>query len=337
MRITHRARVHPLRDGGSVQPNGHQLIDGLLRGDRASLARAISFVENAAPSSMKILDAVYPRTGKAYRIGVTGPPGAGKSTLVSRLVGELWSEGKSIGVVAVDPSSPFTRGALLGDRVRFQEIPDDPRFFVRSMASRGSSGGLAFRTGEVCDLLDASGKDVLVIETVGVGQSELDGAAAVHTTVVVLVPESGDEVQAMKAGLMEIGDVFTVNKADRVGADRMARCVEEMLHLGAGGDGWKAPVVLLSALSGDSFPLFLDALRRHEDHIRKSGDFARLKIERGRAKIEEIVERERNREFWKRSEVECSFEEALAQLAGGKTTPYREAARMLDQFRREGK
>lgn len=316
-----------------MRTDGLQLIDGLLGGDRTSLARAITLVENEAPSAMDLLDRLYPKTGRAFRIGVTGPPGAGKSTLVSRLVTELWKTGKSIGVVAVDPSSPFTRGALLGDRVRFHDIPDDPGFFVRSMASRGSSGGLAHRTEEVCDLLDASGKDVIVIETVGVGQSELDIASAVHSTIVVLVPESGDEVQAMKAGLMEIGHIFVINKSDRLGANRMARGVEEMLHLGAAQTGWEPPVVLLSALSGDRFPDLIEAIGRHRKHLDTTGEFEELRVERARSRTRGIVDETLSEEFWNREEVSTRFEDSLAKVAAGVSSPYREASELLLKFR----
>ena len=315
--------------------DGLSLMDGLLDGDRVSLARAITLVENSAPSSSDLLDRVYPLTGEAYRIGVTGPPGAGKSTLVNRLVSELWNAGKRIGVVAVDPSSPFTRGALLGDRVRFHDLPDDPGLFVRSMASRGSSGGLACKTGEVCDVLVASGRDVIVVETVGVGQSELDIAAAVHTTIVVLVPESGDEVQAMKAGLMEIGDLFVVNKADRLGAERMARGVEDMLRLSPSREGWTPSVILLSALSGDRMPDLMGAIEQHRQHLESSGKLAALKIDRARTRIHQIVEESLRVDFWKKEGVEARLDNALTRIRDGSSSPYREASELLKEFRLE--
>ena len=226
-------------EGSATQPTGigaaeARLLDEFRAGKRPALARAISIVENDRPGAQALLQALHVRLGRARRIGITGPPGAGKSTLVAALIAALRGRGDTVGVVAVDPSSPFTGGALLGDRIRMGEATLDPGVFIRSMASRGSLGGLALTTKEVADVLDAFGFDHVLLETVGVGQSELDIAATADTTVVVLVPESGDSIQAMKAGLMEIADVFVVNKADRPGAERLAREVEMMLHLRAG-------------------------------------------------------------------------------------------------------
>ena len=226
-------------EGSATQPTGlggaeARLLEDFRAGKRPALARAISIVENDRPGARALLQALHARLGRARRIGITGPPGAGKSTLVSALITALRARGDTVGVVAVDPSSPFTGGALLGDRIRMGEATLDPGVFIRSMASRGSLGGLALATKEVADVLDAFGFDHVLVETVGVGQSELDIAGAADTTIVVLVPESGDSIQAMKAGLMEIADLFVINKADRPGAERLAREVEMMLHLRAG-------------------------------------------------------------------------------------------------------
>ena len=226
-------------EGSDTQPTGFgaaeaRLLEDFRAGKRPALARVISIVENGRPGAQALLQALHAQLGRARRIGITGPPGAGKSTLVAALIAALRARGDTVGVVAVDPSSPFTGGALLGDRIRMGEATLDPGVFIRSMASRGSLGGLALTTKEVADVLDAFGFDHVLVETVGVGQSELDIAAAADTTVVVLVPESGDSIQAMKAGLMEIADLFVINKADRPGAERLAREVEMMLHLRAG-------------------------------------------------------------------------------------------------------
>ncbi len=199
------------------------ILDDLRARKPAALARAISLVENGSPGFESMLSGLHASIGAARRIGITGPPGGGKSTLIERLTAHYRAAGLTVGVVAVDPSSPFTGGALLGDRIRMERTAMDPGVFIRSMASRGSLGGMATTTGEVADVMDAFGFDRILIETVGVGQSELDVASVADTTVVVLVPESGDGIQVMKAGLMEIADVFVVNKADRPGADRSAR------------------------------------------------------------------------------------------------------------------
>ncbi|HEX6589793.1 MAG TPA: methylmalonyl Co-A mutase-associated GTPase MeaB [Longimicrobiales bacterium] len=215
-------------------PLHSDLLQLFRAGKRTALARAISVVENERAGFEELLEAIHPSLGAAHRIGITGPPGAGKSTLTSALTALYRARGESVGVVAVDPTSPFTGGALLGDRIRMNDVALDDGVFIRSMATRGSLGGLALSTREVADVMDAFGFDRVIIETVGVGQSELDIAAAADSTVVVLVPESGDSIQAMKAGLMEAADLFVVNKADRPGAQRLAKEVEMMIHFRAG-------------------------------------------------------------------------------------------------------
>jgi LAO/AO transport system kinase len=221
-----------------MSATGHAAIDRLLvdfdAGKKAALARAVSIVENHRAGFDLLLSALHPRLGRARRIGVTGPPGAGKSTLTTQLVRSWREAGQTVAVVAVDPTSPFTGGALLGDRIRMESVALDPGVFIRSMATRGSLGGLASATRDVCDVLDAFGFDTILIETVGVGQSELDVARTADTTVVVLVPESGDSIQTLKAGVMEIADLFVVNKADRPGADRLRNDLELMLGLRSG-------------------------------------------------------------------------------------------------------
>ena len=230
------------------------VLEGIRTRKLASLARAISLVENGAAGFEVLLEGVHPELGRAHRIGITGPPGAGKSTLIERLVAGYRTAGLTVGVLAVDPSSPFTGGALLGDRIRMERATLDPGVFIRSMASRGSLGGMATTTGEVADVMDAYGFDRIIIETVGVGQSELDIIRVADTTVVVLVPESGDGIQVMKAGLMEIADVFVVNKADRPGADRLRQELEVALGVRSGNAYRHVPAhhgVELSRLGGE--------------------------------------------------------------------------------------
>jgi LAO/AO transport system kinase len=252
----------------NAPPPAGTILSRFFAGDPRALARLLSLVENGHKQAGAVLTAVYPRARNAYRVGLTGAPGAGKSTLVSRLAALMMAEGASVAVVAVDPTSPFTGGALLGDRIRFTAPPpragQKPAFF-RSAASRGSQGGLARATEEMSVLLDAFGYERLLIESVGVGQLGLDIAEACDTTAVLLVPESGDDIQALKAGLLEIADVLVVNKADRPGAETLARDLREALHLRqvSRRQGWTIPVVLASAESGEGVPAVLQALEAH--------------------------------------------------------------------------
>lgn len=246
-----------------------RLVAELRAGKAPAVARAVSVVENHRPGFDRLLAAVHPVLGRARRVGITGPPGAGKSTLTTALAAALRARGQRVGIVAVDPTSPFTGGALLGDRVRMEAIALDPGVFIRSLATRGSLGGLSSATRDVCDVLDAAGFDTVLVETVGVGQSELDVARATDTTLVVLVPESGDSIQTLKAGVMEIADVFCVNKADRPGADRLRNDIELMLGLRRGGAGLDAPAhhgIDLAALAEDP---------AHRDFVRDAMNPAR--------------------------------------------------------------
>jgi LAO/AO transport system kinase len=239
------------------------LSDRLLARDPRAIARAITLIENEAPSAAALIGRIYPHTGRAYLIGVTGPPGAGKSTLVDRMIAELRKAGSTVGVLAVDPTSPYTGGAILGDRVRMQSHAEDAGVFIRSMATRGHLGGLARTTTEAATVLDAAGFDVVIIETVGVGQDEVDVVRTADISIVVVVPGTGDEVQALKAGIMEIADIFVVNKADRDGADRTAASVEGMLALDHPEAGeWRPPVLRTEATSGTGVPELIAMIER---------------------------------------------------------------------------
>ncbi len=263
----------------------------ILRGDSRALARAISAVENGDPAADPILRAIYPRTGTAPVVGLAGPLGVGKSSLVSALVGHLRAMGRSVGVVAVDPSSPFSGGSVLGDRIRLERSPGDAHVFFRSMASRGAVGGVAAATRETARLLDAAGFDVVLVETVGSGQVDLAIREVASTRVVVLVPHLGDEVQTLKAGLFEIADVFCVNKSDLPGSESALRDLAELVSLGGGREGWRPPIVATSTVTPAGIDRLWAAIEAHQRFLDTSG--ARLAGERLRLK-QEIVGRVRD-------------------------------------------
>ena len=264
------------------------LAERVLAGDARAVARAISLIEDDDPGAADLIRALFAHTGRAFLIGVTGPPGAGKSTLVDWLCGELRRAGSTVGVIAVDPSSPFTGGAVLGDRLRMQSHSADDGVFIRSMATRGHLGGLARATADAALVLDASGRDIVVIETVGVGQDEVDIVRTADVSVVTLVPGTGDDVQALKAGIMEIADVFVVNKADRDGADRLVTSVESNLSLHAYGSGdWRPPIVKTVATTGDGVPELVEAIACFREHT-KDTERPRRRA-RAESRLREIV------------------------------------------------
>ena len=289
------------------------ILERFLQGDRIACARMITLVEDnsalAEKDVSRVFAALKERMGRALRIGITGPPGAGKSSLADKLT-LLWrKQGKTIGIVAVDPTSPFTGGAILGDRIRMTEIAMDPGVFIRSMATRGSLGGLARRTQEVSDLLDAFGKDILLIETVGVGQSELEIAGAADVTLVVLVPESGDSIQAMKAGLMEIGDLFVVNKADRPGADQAVSDIEMILKLKD--KEVRTPILKTTATTGEGVEDLRVAIEKQVELLQATGGWEGRRERRVRERIAELVEDRIRGRLWERGKTR------IAELAGG--------------------
>ena len=312
-----------------------RLLDEFLAGRPAALARAVSVVENHRPGFDKLLGAVHSRIGRARRVGLTGPPGAGKSTLTARLARSYREQGLTVGVLAVDPTSPYTGGALLGDRVRMEEIALDRGVYIRSLATRGALGGLSAATREVADLLDAFGFDRVLIETVGVGQSELEVARTADTIAVVLVPESGDGIQALKAGLMEIADVFVINKADRPGADRLKRDIDTALHYRSPA-AWTPPVIPTVGVTGVGLTELLAALDQHHQYLVESGTLAARRQSRLRERVVDVVDQRLKARVWDDPSAAEWLAARLAPLAAGETTPFAVADELLErQFNRE--
>jgi LAO/AO transport system kinase len=279
-----------------------KLIDEMLQGSRVALARLLTHVENRKDVSDHALSRLSGRVGHALRIGITGPPGAGKSTLVAAYGRLLRKRDLTVSVIAVDPTSPFSGGALLGDRVRMNSISLDQGVFIRSLATRGGLGGLSQAAGDVADLLDAFGFDVILFETVGVGQSELEIVQYADTTVVVLVPESGDSIQAMKTGLMEIADVFVINKSDREGSDRFASDLRNAMQLKQWAD-WVPPIVLTVATRDEGIDVFHEQVNKHVDFLKTKGVFENRRAERIRKRIQRLVEEKVIADFWTESRV----------------------------------
>lgn len=272
-----------------------ELLPSVLAGDRRALARLITIVENNRPQARATLAAAYPHTGHAHIIGVTGAPGTGKSTLVNELAKVLRERDRTVGVIAVDPTSPFSGGAILGDRVRMRDLSGDPGVFIRSMASRGHLGGLAQTTSDVVKVLDAAGFNTVVVETVGAGQAEVDIARTAHTTIVIEAPGLGDEVQALKAGLLEVADVLVVNKADRPGASQTTRALQVTLEMGRSGsdeEEWQPPVLQTVALDGTGVESVLDAVDAHRAYLEQTGLMTRRERDRARVDLMRLLERE---------------------------------------------
>ncbi|HJV54837.1 MAG TPA: methylmalonyl Co-A mutase-associated GTPase MeaB [Methylomirabilota bacterium] len=313
------------------------LVRRMLDGDRLALARLITRVENRAPEVPEIMRAIHERTGRAYVLGITGPPGAGKSTLVDRVTSRLRAQGLAVGVIAVDPSSPFTGGAVLGDRIRMQTHTLDPDVFIRSMATRGSLGGLARATGDVIKLMDAFGFPWIIIETVGVGQTELDIIRQVDTTVVALVPESGDSIQAMKAGLMEVADVFVVNKADRDGAHALMAELRFSVHLHYTSGGgpkdidWEVPILAAQAANDVGIDELMAQVQRHRAVLEQAGALETRRQARRRAELEALLVEEFTAQVTARVQTDPALGATIDAVTAGRLDPYSAVAQILSQ------
>ena len=307
-----------------------ELLQRFRQGDVRALAKVVSWVEDQRDGYQDLLGTLYPEAGRSLRLGITGPPGAGKSTLVNALTHEYLPAQRKVGIIAVDPTSPFTGGALLGDRVRMNDFPSDGSFYFRSMATRGATGGLAAATGNVAVIYDAFGFDITLIETVGVGQMELDVVDACDTVVVVVVPESGDAVQTMKAGLMEIADIFCVNKADRPGADRVVLGLEQAIDTRRRGDRQDDVVVLATeAINGKNIKSLIAAIEKHVTSVRSDGRFVNHRRSQTEKNLLALLEEHVNRQLLLRLRQVADLDQIVSDICEGRTDPFTASQQLL--------
>jgi len=302
-----------------------EIAKKIVSGDIRSVARLIRDIDDNVPEARKVLRDLYPFTGKAYVVGITGAPGVGKSTLVDQMVTHLRSAGKTVGVLAVDPTSPFSGGAILGDRVRMQRHSMDEGVFIRSMATRGYFGGITQSTRSAIDVLDAMGKDCIIVETVGVGQDEIDIVQSAHTTIIILVPGMGDDVQALKAGILEIGNIFVINKDDREGADRTVSDIRLMIEMDEKRykDGWKPPILTAQAVFDKGVKEILDEIAKHREHLQSSAQIQSMrKYEKARHDLSEMIKDQIIHDVFNEIINSGDFETTIQSIVKGEIDPY---------------